>query len=363
MILYIKTANSSFILRDQKILGNHYPLHQFLLRQSGSKLVFLSDLLKMSLFILTHPARFTVYVCWFADYHSALMVFFSKITRTKTVIFAGGQEAVYYKELGKGVYGKKLRSWCVKYALRNADLILPNHQSLIYHENHFYQPDSPHIDGITHYVKGIRGKISVVPNGMEPSRINRNPEIPKQPDLALTVGTMMSPADFINKGFDLFISLAGLHPDKRFILVGLHPSYLAWAEENYGYSRYPNLRVIPLWCSPEVLNQLYNEAKVYLQISITEGMPVSIGEAMLCECIPVGSNVNGIPDAIGNAGVIVYQRTIDEVSAAMLKAFGMETGELARQHTLEHFSLERREKAILDNFKELLDNTKNKLQL
>lgn len=346
-LIYIKPANSSFIVSDQKLLENHYHVIPFLIKQSGQKWKFFISLFKLAFFLLIKAGKADAFVCWFGDYHASIMVFIAKLTRKKTVIFAGGQEAICYKELGKGVYQKKFRGWCVKYALRNATLILPNHASLIYHENHFYNADFPHIDGINHYVKKIKGKIIVVPNGIDFSRIDRNPNIEKVPNLALTVGTMNTKADFYNKGFDLFIELSKLNPDKDFVLIGVKKSYLPWIEENYKISEISNLKIIPSFCPDEVLKEYFNKAKVYLQVSITEGMPVSLGEAMLCECIPIGSNVNGIPDAIGNTGVLVYQRNIDELSQSLGKAFNMNSGKAAREQVLHNFSLKQREEKMI----------------
>jgi glycosyltransferase involved in cell wall biosynthesis len=121
--------------------------------------------------------------------------------------------------------------------------------------------------------------------------------------------------------------------------------YLEWIEEQYHISEIENLKVIP--SSPvEILNEYYNKASVYFQVSITEGMPNSLGEAMLCECIPIGSNVNGIPDVIGNTGIIIYKRDLNELEMALNKAKFMNTGPEARIHILENFSLEKRGKSL-----------------
>jgi glycosyltransferase involved in cell wall biosynthesis len=346
-LLYIKPANSSFILTDQKLLEKHYHVLPFLVKQSGKKWKFILDLFALALFLLRNAGKSDAFVCWFGDYHAAVMVLMAKLRRKKSVIFAGGQEAICYKELGKGVYQKKFRGCCVKYALRNATLILPNHASLIFHANHFYNADNPHIDGIRHYVKGIKGQIIVVPNGIDSSRIDRNPVIEKDPNLVLTVGTMNKEPDFYNKGFDLFIALSRLYPDKEFVLVGVKKAYLGWIEDNYKVSEIKNLRIIPSFCPDVLLSDYFNKAKVYLQVSITEGMPVSLGEAMLCECIPVGSNVNGIPDAIGETGVLVFKRDIAELSLALERAFTMNTGADARRHTLDHFPMKQREEGMI----------------
>lgn len=355
-LIFVKPADSSFIISDQKILERSYSVLPFLIASANKKGNFLLSLAKLAFFLLRNAGRTDAFVCWFGDYHTAVMVFVARLTAKKTVILAGGQEAICYKELGKGVYQKPFRAWCVKYALRNATLILPNHASLIYHENIFYNADKPHIDGIRHYVKGIKGKIIVVPNGIDFSRIDRNSAIEKDPNLVLTVGTMNKEADFYNKGFDLFIALSRLHPDRDFVLIGTKRTYHEWIESNYKVSEIKNLKIIPSFCPDEILREYFNKAKVYLQISITEGMPVSLGEAMLCECIPVGSNVNGIPDAIGDTGVLVYNRDIEELSSALELAFRMDTGLKARQHTLANFSIKQREEAMISAISSLTGN-------
>lgn len=344
-IIFIKPTNSSFILTDQKILEKHYRVTTFLLDQNLGKMTYFRNLLRLAFFLLRNAGNYDAFFCWFGDYHAAIMVFIARLTGKYSIIFAGGQEAICYKELGKGVYLKKFRGLLVKYALRNCSLILPNHQSLIYHENYFYNPKNPHLDGIKYYVKGIKGEIIVIPNGIGTDCIDRNLSISKDPNLVLTVGTMNKLSDFYNKGFDLFIGLARRCKFLEFVAIGVKRDYLEWIEAQYHISEIENLKVIP--SSPfEVLNEYYNKASVYLQVSITEGMPNSLGEAMLCECIPIGSNVNGIPDVIGNAGVIVYKRDIDELETALHKAMFMNSGSRARTYTLENFSIEKREKRL-----------------
>lgn len=352
-LIFIKPTNSSFINVDQKILENHYRVTPYLLKQDKGKMIYFFNLFLLTFFLLWKAVNNCVFVCWFGDYHAAVMVFIAKLTRKSSVIFAGGQEAICYRELGKGVYLKRLRGFFVKYALRNCSLILPNHESLIYHENWFYNPEKPHIDGIKHYVKGIKGKIAVVHNGIDTSRIDRNPTVHKDPTLVLTVGTMNKISDFYNKGFDLFIGLARKFESLSFVAIGVKSDYLPWIEEKFHISEIQNLKVIP--SSPvEVLNNYYNKASVYLQVSITEGMPNSLGEAMLCECVPVGSNVNGIPDVIGNTGVIIYKRDLDELAMALKKAIAMNTGEKARAQILEKFSMKNREQRLEKVIKEHL---------
>jgi glycosyltransferase involved in cell wall biosynthesis len=353
LIVYIKPANSSFIINDEKILSKQYQLKPILLNQQGKKWSFGLKITQLFFnLLITSFHKPVIFVSWFADYHAAIMALVGKMTGVQNVIFIGGQEAVSYPELRKGVYRKKIRGTCVKYALRNTNLIIANHKSLLYHENYYYNTENPHIDGIQHYVKGIQTKIEIVFNGIDADRIVRNKDIPKQENMVLTVGTMQHLGDFQNKGFDLFIEASAQNPDLSFTLIGFNRNYLNWVEDNYHVSKLKNLEIIPSFCPQEILNRKYNQAKVFVQASITEGMPNTLSEAMLMECIPVGSNVNGIPDAIGDTGIIIKKREVTELSKAINTALKLSTSREARKRVLQLFSKEKREKELLAIFDE-----------
>ena len=353
-IIYVKPNNSSFIRGDEELLSKHFEVSTLLLEQAKGNRVYFKNMLKMCWVLLSKglSGKF-IFVCWFADYHSALITFFARITGNKSVIFIGGQETVCYPELGKGVYRNKFRGWFVGYSLRNATQVIANHQSLIYHENRYYNAENPHIDGVKHYVKGFKTPVDVVYNGVDPTKFVRDPKILKQQNLVLTVGTMSHLGDFQNKGFDMFIQVAARRPQWQFVLIGLYKSYLDWVEENYAVSKIPNLKIIPSFCPQDILSENYNKAQVFVQCSITEGMPNTLSEAMLLECVPVGSNINGIPDAIGKTGVVVQHRNVEEVEAAIEKALQMNTSADARQRVIDLFSFQKREKQLYEIFKTL----------
>ena len=354
-IIYIKPANSSFIRGDQQILEKQYEVKAFLMDQNINKLVYGWKLTLLFFYLLAMMFRNDViFISWFADYHSAIMAFVARLTHKKSVIFIGGQEAVSYPELKKGVYRKKIRGLCVKYALRNSSLIIANHKSLIYHENRYYNSENPHIDGIQHYVSNLRTPVEIIYNGINTDLFKRDELIAKESKLVLTVGTMSQTGDFYNKGFDLFIQVARRNKGIEFVLIGLNPNYLEWTEENYKVSEIPNLQIIPSFCPQGILNQKYNQAKVFVQASITEGMPNTLSEAMLLECIPVGSNVNGIPDAIGDTGIIVKKRLAEDLEKAIVEALSMNTGKAARQRVLDLFSFKLREEKLLHLIDQLI---------
>ncbi len=352
-ILYVKHADSSFVLSDQRILELRYRVIPFLINQKKSGFYFAARMLNLCFFLLFNAPGSAAMVTWFGDYHAALMVFFGKLLHVKVIVFAGGQEAVCYPELGKGVYLKKWRGRFVRYALRNASMIIPNHKSLIYHENHYYTNDGKK-DGIKYYIPGIMTPMIIIPNGIDTAKYFRDPGIEKDSLQVLTVGTMSGKADFMNKGFDLFIEMARRNPGLKFTLIGIRKQFLPWIEDNYRISSVPNLKVICSFCPDHILFEAYNRAKVFVQASITEGMPNTLNEAMLCECIPVGSNVNGIPDAIGGTGIIVMHRDVAELEEAVRSALRLNTGVKARERVLSNFTFALREERILHLFNNLV---------
>ncbi|MEI7595135.1 MAG: glycosyltransferase family 4 protein [Bacteroidota bacterium] len=351
-ILYIKQKNSSFIVNDQAILEKEYDVKSFLALENKNIFKYSKTLFKLFCFLVLNSKNTKFYITWFVGYHTVMMVIVGKLLRKKTIIFAGGSESICYPELGKGVYQNKFRAKLAKYALKNADLIIPNHKSLIYHENSFYRPDNPKKDGIKHYIPKIKTKMEIVYNGFDVSVFNRDNSITKDSNTVITVvGGLILKADFFNKGNDLFIEVARRNKHINFIHIGFKKEFIPWLEDNYKISEIPNLKIV---LNPITLDELvcyYNKAKVFYMISITEGMPNVISEAMLCECVVVGSNVNGIPDAIGGNGVIVYNRDINEVEAAIQTALKLDTGISGREYTINNFTIEQRENKILNLLK------------
>jgi glycosyltransferase involved in cell wall biosynthesis len=345
-ILYVTHLKIAFFALDQKMLAEKYEVIPYFMVTKPSGARYLLNLAVLALFILRNARKFDVMITWFGDYHSAVMSFLGKLLHRKVIIFAGGQEAISYPELRKGVYRKKWRGRVVKYALCNATHVVPNHASLLYHENYYYTPEGKK-DGIRYYIPEFITPTTIIPNGMNTESYFRDQAIEKEPDRVLTVGSMGNTYDFLNKGFDLFTALARRNPDLKFTLIGVKRQFLPWMEEHYQVSSIPNLELIYFYCPDEVLFRNYNKAKVFVQASITEGMPNTLNEAMSCECIPVGSNVNGIPDAMGGTGVIVFHRSVEELEEAVRKALTMDTGAAAREHALNNFTYAIRKEKLL----------------
>ena len=351
-VIFIKLNNAPFILVDQEIISSEFHVREICLFSASKKIKFIFDLAGLFFTLIFKTQKTDAYISWFADYHAAIMVFCGKLLRKKTIIFAGGQEAVSYPELGKGAHRTKFRSKFVRFALRNADLIIPNHRSLLYHENYYYS-DNGKKDGINYYLPKIKGKIVIIENGYNCNKFQRDLTIEKDSKLVLCIGRTSFKQDIINKGFDLICELARRNKNVKFVIIGVTDKYLSIMEKNYRISELNNLIIKPFVDQTELFNY-YNRAKVFVQASITEGMPNTLAEAMLFECVPVGSDVNGIPDTIGKTGVIIKHRNIEEADQALKTALTMNTGKDARQHIIDNFPMKKREDNVLAAINELL---------
>ena len=85
------------------------------------------------------------------------------------------------------------------------------------------------------------------------------------------------------KGIDLITSIAPNFPDCEFIIVG--------GEGHIPTEMLPpNIRLKPLLSVNDVITEM-QRAEFYLQLSMAEGSPNALCEAMLCECVPIGSDV------------------------------------------------------------------------
>ena len=65
--------------------------------------------------------------------------------------------------------------------------------------------------------------------------------------------------------------------------------------------------LIPKITQRELINY-FSMSRFYLQLSFSEGFGNALCEAMLCECVPIGSNVGAIPFIINDTGFILKKK-------------------------------------------------------
>ena len=102
--------------------------------------------------------------------------------------------------------------------------------------------------------------------------------------------------------------------------------------------------------TPNELRDYYSRTQFYLQLSNFEGFGVAICEAMLCNCIPIVSDVNHLPTIIGDSGFVLKKRNLDMLNDLInvaLKSDISNLEEKARDRIVNNFSTENRQKLLI----------------
>lgn len=324
MVLFIHQGFSTFIKKDYDLLKKHFEILDFYYPPSKKFGASFQNQFKLFLWLLTHINKANTIFVWFADYHSLLPILFSKIYGKKSLLVVAGYDVAAIPELNYGSFSKPIRAFFAAYAIKYSNFLLPVDQSLAILAKE--------------RVKNIKGKIAVIPFGFDASYWFSNSQKEKT---VLTVAMIDNFQRIKIKGIDFFTRVAAKLPDYHFMLIGItdHAQKLLDCPNNVEL-----IGKLPL----DQLREYYSRAKVYAQFSLSEGLPNVICEAMLCECIPVGSGVGGIPTSIGDCGFILEERDVDKAVELVRKAMNAPASlaKKARQRIIEFFTPEQREEKI-----------------
>lgn len=340
-ILHFKIKDSTFILIDQSILERHFRIRNYPVDISSPGAYFLA-LVKLAFFLLWNGKRYEVCYTRFADWHTAIIAFFSRLYRKKFYMVIGGFDVAAIEAFRYGAHRNRFRSRAVRYSMKNATCLLPNSQSMVYYENQFI-PGGPVRGGIRHFVPDIRTRIEVVHNGFDSNRFMCRSGIEKR-NMAMTVAVIDRERTFYMKGMDRFIETARQFPGYEFLVVGISRNLL----DRMGIVPPGNLRTLEYTATEELI-RLYSEARVFCLFSLSEGSPNALCEAMLCECIPVGTDVTSIPEIIGETGFVIRQNIREAYTECVKMAFEADRmlGRDARRRISENYSLVQREKKLV----------------
>lgn len=346
--LFISPHESSFVKMDQSILRQFMHLKTLCLNQSKGKWGYLLALPGVFFKILLNR-KVSLCCSWFADYHSLPIVLACKLSKKKCVIFIAGFDAVHYPEFSYGVYHKPLRRFCAVFALKHCDLIVANHAALLSSDNRYYNALG-HPEGIYKLIPDLKTRAVVVENCITTAPPVYIPIVRKRQ--ILCVGTTPRLHDFYNKGYDFLVEAIKVFPDWQFVFVGIQAEWLPLLEERFKLSKLPNLTMHESLPHAGVL-QLMSETDIYVQVSLSEGMPFALMEAMLYGCKPIGSNVAGIPTIIDKWGEIITERSAAALQIALQKTMQTDTDRIAiSQSIATRFSIERRKRDLVSLLQE-----------
>jgi glycosyltransferase involved in cell wall biosynthesis len=120
----------------------------------------------------------------------------------------------------------------------------------------------------------------------------------------------------INGLLDAFVVLKRSHPELNLVLVGR--SFWNFDLDKQLTERSIAEDVVHIkYLSNEELRAVYNQAEVLLLASFCEGFGIPILEAMACGTPVITSNLSSMPEAAGEAGLLVNPREPREIADAV----------------------------------------------
>lgn len=334
-ILFIYSANSTFVKSDRAILEEKFNVKNFCF--PGTKNLIKMTAYQISLLLWTliniWSAK-SIYI-WFADYHSFIPAVLGKLFLKKVFLVIGGYDVIYIPEMKYGSLKNPIRKFCtlksIKYASKNlavSNYILKKIGELV-----------PEAKSVMCY-NAVRSDLF-------------QPDYSVKQNMVLTVGVIDSLQRFKLKGIDFFLRVAQKMPEYEFVVVGITNELLEKID------KLPlNVKTYPIVDQKELI-KLYQKAKVYCQFSMVESFCLTLNEAILCGASGIVLNNGALSEVLDGHGKILENNEINQVKeeiGKLIQNFDKNVSEEARQYVLESYSISRRKK-ILQNI--MLDNQGN----
>jgi len=316
-IAFISAYNTSFVRRDIEILNEQYQVEH--LNFSGIKKGII-PLIKQFFQISASLRRCDLAFVWFADLRAFLTGFICKILCKEMLVVVGGYELANHPEISYGAMINDFSRWRVKKILEWAAKVLVVDESL-------------KEEAIAN-IGAKPEKITVLPTGYDPELFKPSGE--KKEEVLLVASAVVEQTLFV-KGIYNYLEVARHMPDFKFNLVGISGEALRLLN----IKKPENLTLTGFLKHSDLIKEM-QKAKVYCQLSLREGLPNALCEAMLCNCIPVGTNVNGIPKAIGETGYLVEHGNIQQTINAIKKAMNLNLSDKPRNRIINLFPINMR---------------------
>jgi glycosyltransferase involved in cell wall biosynthesis len=328
-LLFIYITPTTFVKTDREILSSAYRVDDYCFRPVHGLARVAIEMIRQFFFLAVHIRTYDKVFVWFADYHSLLPVLFARVARKPVYVVIGGYDICRDRSLRYGAFYSAFRGFFTATSIKQCTLNLT----------------------VSHYVD--RKVAFVFPNVRRRMihnciHIASDGIIPEKEKMVLCVALIDSQRTYTLKGLDTFFEIAALMPGFEFVMVGIHDEALSLFPANLP----ANVSLRPKVPHHE-LATYYQRAGFYCQLSRSEIFGVSIGEAMLYGCIPLVTNVGGMPEVVGEEGVVVRRDAV-EIASQIRRLSEQDTSLLrvaCRQRIEKYFSYKRRSELLLDAVK------------
>ncbi len=350
-IIYIYPSFSTFIQKDIDILSKKYkvitPKHNW----TDKKFIPLR-FLQQFYFLCKNISGCSAVFVMFGGYWSFLPSLFGKFFKKQVFIILGGTDCVSFPSLNYGSLRKPLLATFIKWSYQLCSKLIPVDNSLVYCNYNYYEYSQFQHQGYKYFFPKINTPYEVVYNGFDPVSFRR-PINRKEQNSFIVVAYISNMVRVKLKGIDIVLKLAEVYDYCSFTVVGIQKN----VSDQLGTIP-ENVVLLPFLPQDEFKYNLLSSEFV-LQLSISEGFPNALCEAMLCGCIPIGSSVGAIPYIIGDTGFVLKSSNTEYIEGEfsyivkLTEKEKTELAEKARSRIIDNFHISRRERC----FDELLERS------
>jgi glycosyltransferase involved in cell wall biosynthesis len=335
-IIHTYLNDSSFVKKDANIFSEIGELENYEFKIK-SKLQLPLSFLSQLLFLFTSVWKTDVLIVQFSGYHALLPTLFARLTGKKSIIISGGTDCVSFPGIGYGYFNKPILKTFTKWSYQLCHHILPKHESLWFCDYH-YDATEPSAQGIKAFIPKLKTPHTVITNGYDPEQWPLlNLERKKNSFITLS-GAFEYPFQVQLKGIDLILEVAPHFPACTFTIAGV-PSHIQLNIQS------DNIAVLPP-IPHHQLAALFNTYEYYMQLSMAEGFPNALCEAMLCGCTPIVSDVFSLREITGNEIKTLSTRNKEKLIELINNLLNETKRDTLHQRTLisERFPISNRKK-------------------
>ena len=335
-LIFIYPKLYTFIHTEIKLLSDEFDLIS--ITQNWERKILLPfNLIRQVVFLVINIRKVDTILISFGGYWSFFPALFGNLLGKKVAIVVHGTDCVSFPEINYGNLRSPLMRYFTQKSYQWVSIILPVSESLVYTENNYFSEKVLKF-GYTHHLNNIKTPYKVIPNGLIINDWSRNANISKEEGSFMTV---LAPGKIVVKGADLIIKAAKSFPNCKFYFAGIDNIEKVELTDNVIFLGRLN---------PLELKHWYSKTQFYLQLSNTEGFGVALCEAMLCECVPIVSDVNFLPSIVGDSGFVLKRRNADFLVKLISSALKSELKHLekeSRKRIETKFSSDKRKEMLV----------------
>jgi glycosyltransferase involved in cell wall biosynthesis len=345
-LIYIYPSYSTFIQKDIDFLSNQYAVISPEQNWSNKKYIVFS-FTSQFIFLIKNIVVSKAIIVMFAGYWSFFPALLGKLFGKPVYIILGGTDCVSFPTMNYGSLRKPLLKIFIKWSLILCKKAVPVHQSLVYCNYSYFQPEIYKHQGYKYFFPNISTLHKVIYNGFD-AQFFGDEQVKKTHNSFVVIASVPDLMRYKLKGVDIVLQLAKNFPACSFSIIGMS------LEVQEQLKPIPeNVTIFPFMQQKD-FKVFVNKHEFVLQLSVSEGFPNALCEAMLCKCIPIGSKVGAIPDIIGDTGYIIEHAEIEHVKQKIKTITELnskeriELGEKARNRVIAEFNISKREKSFLE---------------